>query len=260
MAERDSDLGKKCDERVGQLPILFVGECHLLPKGTDLVETEIVSARISFSARREASLGGLNSTRWIARVAVQCSDDEALIQQEFQINLPFALDVAKSSANPANPVSHLGNTTQPFYLDPFVVSYGDPQIVQVTAARSLGAVTLKYQINGGAIKAYGVSSGERLASLPNVPTAKEQGVNYQMSIWAGIFAPKGTPKEIVDKLAAALDKALDDPDVKKRLGELGGSIPAKDERTPAKFSAFVKAEIARWLPILKAAAPPPGAK
>jgi tripartite-type tricarboxylate transporter receptor subunit TctC len=74
-----------------------------------------------------------------------------------------------------------------------------------------------------------------------------------MSIWAGIFAPKGTPKEIIDKLALTLDQALDDPSVRKRLSELGGSLPGKDERTPAKFDALVKAEIARWSPILKAA-------
>ena len=115
------------------------------------------------------------------------------------------------------------------------------------------AVSVAPQITGGAIKAYGVSSGERLGVLPNVPTAKEAGVNYQMSIWAGIFAPKGTPKDVVDKLARALDQALDDPGVKDRLANLGGSIPAKDERTPAKFDAFVQAEIARWSPILKAA-------
>jgi putative tricarboxylic transport membrane protein len=74
-----------------------------------------------------------------------------------------------------------------------------------------------------------------------------------MSIWAGIFAPKGTPKPIVDKLAAALDKALDDPRVAAKLAELGGSIPPKNERTPSKFGNFVKAEIDRWSPILKAA-------
>jgi tripartite-type tricarboxylate transporter receptor subunit TctC len=74
-----------------------------------------------------------------------------------------------------------------------------------------------------------------------------------MSIWAGIFAPKGTPKEIIAKLAAALDKALDDPLVRKRIAELGGSIPAKQERAPASFARLVKAEIARWSPILKAA-------
>ena len=114
-------------------------------------------------------------------------------------------------------------------------------------------VSVAPQIAAETIKAYGVSSGERLAPLPNVPTAKEAGVNYQMSIWAGIFAPKGTPRDIIDKLAAALDQALDDPGVQTRLADLGGSLPTKDERTPAKFDSFVKAEIARWSPILKAA-------
>ena len=115
------------------------------------------------------------------------------------------------------------------------------------------AVSVSGQITSGAIKAYAVSSAQRLATLPNVPTAKELGVDYQMSIWAGIFAPKGVSREIVEKLAGALDAALDDPAVQKRLADLGGAVPAKDERTPAKFDAFVKAEIARWSPILKAA-------
>ena len=83
---------------------------------------------------------------------------------------------------------------------------------------------------------------------------RSSGVDYQMSIWAGIFAPKGVSREIVEKLAGALDKALDDPAVQKRLADLGGAVPAKDERTPAKFDAFVKAEIARWSPILAATA------
>jgi putative tricarboxylic transport membrane protein len=117
------------------------------------------------------------------------------------------------------------------------------------------SVAVAGQVGNGSIKAYAVSSGERIATLPNVPTAKEAGVNYNMSIWAGIFAPKGTPKEAIDKLAAALDKALDDPGVKQRLADLGGSVPVKAERTPAKFASFVKAEIAKWSPILKAAAP-----
>jgi len=115
------------------------------------------------------------------------------------------------------------------------------------------AVSVAPQIAAGTIKAYGISSRERLAVLPKVPTAKEAGVNYQMSIWAGIFAPKGTPKATIDKLAVALDQALDDPAVQTRLADLGGSLPSKGERTPAKFSSFVKAEIARWSPVLKAA-------
>ena len=115
------------------------------------------------------------------------------------------------------------------------------------------AVSVSGQVGSGAVKAYAIASAQRLAKLPNLPTAKEQGVDYQISIWAGIFAPKGTPKEIVDKLAAALDKALDDPTVIKRLTDLGGSVPTKAERSPAKFAGFVNEEITRWSPILKAA-------
>jgi tripartite-type tricarboxylate transporter receptor subunit TctC len=114
-------------------------------------------------------------------------------------------------------------------------------------------VSVAPQIAAGTIKAYAVSSGERLRTLADVPTAREAGLDYQMSIWAGIFAPNGTPNPIVDKLAAALDKSLDDPGVKAKIAELGGSVPPKSERTPAKFGRFVKAEIERWSPVLKAA-------
>src|SRR5262249_35626094 len=114
-------------------------------------------------------------------------------------------------------------------------------------------VSVAPQIAAGTLKASAVSSSERLSRLPDVPSAKEAGLDYQMSIWAGIFAPRGTPKPIVDKLAVALDKSLDVPGVKAKLAELGGSIPLKSERTPASFGRFVNAEIARWSPILKAA-------
>jgi tripartite-type tricarboxylate transporter receptor subunit TctC len=116
------------------------------------------------------------------------------------------------------------------------------------------SVSVIEQIKSGSVKGYVAASDQRLAVLPEVPSAKEAGIDYKMSIWAGMYAPKGTPKEIVDKLAAALDTALDDPAVIKRLGDLGGSIPAKEERNPATFDRLVKAEIARWSPILKAAA------
>jgi tripartite-type tricarboxylate transporter receptor subunit TctC len=113
------------------------------------------------------------------------------------------------------------------------------------------SVSVAEQIRAGTVKAFVVSANQRLAALPDIPSAKESGINYQMSIWAGIFAPKDTPKAIVARLATALDKALDDPMVKKRISDLGGSIPAKQERTPTSFSRLVKAEIARWTPILK---------
>ena len=76
-------------------------------------------------------------------------DDEGLIQEEFAKNLAFDLDLAESAADPTHPISHLGITTEPFYVHAFDVSYGDPQTVEVNAARELGSVSLKYRINGG---------------------------------------------------------------------------------------------------------------
>jgi tripartite-type tricarboxylate transporter receptor subunit TctC len=116
------------------------------------------------------------------------------------------------------------------------------------------SVAVAEQIAAGTVKGYVVSSDDRLGTLPNVPSAKEAGLNYRMSIWAGMFAPKGTPKDVIAKLSSALDKALDDPNVNKRITELGGTVPPKAERNPASFNRMVKAEIARWSPILKAAA------
>jgi tripartite-type tricarboxylate transporter receptor subunit TctC len=115
------------------------------------------------------------------------------------------------------------------------------------------SVSVADQVLAGSVKAYAVSASERLAMLPNVPTAKEAGLNYEMSVWAGLFAPKSTPSEAIAKLADALDMALDEPIVRQTLAQLGGSIPAKAERNPAAFDRFVRSEIARWAPILAAA-------
>jgi len=114
------------------------------------------------------------------------------------------------------------------------------------------SVSVADQVLAGAVKAYAVSTPGRLKTLPNVPTAKEAGVNYEMSVWAGLFAPKGVSPEVVAKLADALDHALDEPVVRETIAKLGGSIPAKAERTPAAFDRFVRSEIARWAPILAA--------
>ena len=117
------------------------------------------------------------------------------------------------------------------------------------------SVSVAESVLAGSVKAYGISAGERLAILPDVPTAKEAGVaNYDMSVWAGMFAPKGTPAAVIAKLADALDKSLDEPSVRERLAKLGGSIPGKAERGPAAFDRFARAEIARWAPILAATA------
>jgi tripartite-type tricarboxylate transporter receptor subunit TctC len=112
------------------------------------------------------------------------------------------------------------------------------------------SVSVAEAVVAGSVKAYAVSGAERLAMLPDVPTAKEAGIDYDMSVWAGLFAPAGVPPEIVARLADALDKALDEPAVRETLAKLGGSVPAKAERNPAAFDRFVRSEVARWAPVL----------
>ena len=115
-------------------------------------------------------------------------------------------------------------------------------------------VNLVSQVKGGAIKAYAIATPTRSPVLPDVPTTKEAGLpEYQVSAWNALFAPKGTPKEIVAKLNQTLVKALDDENTRKRLLELGSVIPDKAGRSPEELSKLVKSEVARWTPILKAA-------
>src|SRR5262249_33848332 len=84
------------------------------------------------------------------------------------------------------------------------------------------------------------------------PTAKEAGMpEFEALPWFALFAPKGTPRPIVDRLSDALDKALDDPSVRKRLAELGSNIPIKAKRGQQPLAALVKSEIARWAPIIR---------
>lgn len=110
------------------------------------------------------------------------------------------------------------------------------------------------QIQSAAVKGYAISTAERSPALPNVPTAKEAGLpEFQASAWNALFAPKGTPKPALDKLAEALDSALDDESMRKRLLELGCDIPDQTHRGPQPLAALVKSEIARWTPIIKAA-------
>jgi tripartite-type tricarboxylate transporter receptor subunit TctC len=110
------------------------------------------------------------------------------------------------------------------------------------------------QIAGGTIKAYAVATPARNPSLPDLPTTTEAGLPaFQAQAWNAIFAPKGTPAPIIEKLNAAVAKALDDENVRKRLLDLGSVIPGPAERTPAALAALVKSEIAKWTPVLKPA-------
>jgi tripartite-type tricarboxylate transporter receptor subunit TctC len=110
------------------------------------------------------------------------------------------------------------------------------------------------QITGGTIKSYAVTAAKRLPAAPQIPTVDEAGLQgFYMTIWHALWTPKGAPKEAIDKLAAAVQAALKEPETQKRLGELGQSIPDAALQTPAGLAAHHKAEIERWWPIIKAA-------
>ncbi|MGD9846918.1 MAG: tripartite tricarboxylate transporter substrate binding protein BugD [Variibacter sp.] len=110
------------------------------------------------------------------------------------------------------------------------------------------------QVQAGTIKAYAVATPQRNPALPDVPTTIEAGLpDYQTSAWNALFAPKGTPKPVLDKLSAALDKALSDDGVRKRLLDLGSDIPEGKTRGQEALAAHVKAEVDKWTPIIKAA-------
>ena len=109
-------------------------------------------------------------------------------------------------------------------------------------------------IKDGRIKVYGVTTHNRLGSLPNVPTLDEQGLKgFEVKVWHGMYAPKGTPKEVIDKLNAALKTAMADPHVKQRLAELSSDIPSADKMTPEGLRSHLQAEIAKWGPVIKKA-------
>jgi tripartite-type tricarboxylate transporter receptor subunit TctC len=110
------------------------------------------------------------------------------------------------------------------------------------------------QIKGGKVKAYAVTSKTRVPSLPDVPTLAESGLkNFEVAVWHGLYAPKGTPKPIVDKVSAALRVALKDETVIKRFADLGTQPEPQDRATPEAHRAFLKAEVEKWAPIIKAA-------
>jgi tripartite-type tricarboxylate transporter receptor subunit TctC len=110
------------------------------------------------------------------------------------------------------------------------------------------------QIKGNTIKVYAIGTPERNPALPDVPTSKEAGLpGFQASAWNALFAPKGTPKPVLDKLSDALSKALDDQNTRKRLLDLGSDIPDGNRRGQQALATLVKSEIAKWTPIIKAA-------
>jgi tripartite-type tricarboxylate transporter receptor subunit TctC len=110
------------------------------------------------------------------------------------------------------------------------------------------------QVRAGTIRGYAVSDAKRAESATDIPTADEAGLpGFHMTLWSGLWVPKGTPKEIVAKLNAAAVEALNDPPVRKQLENLGLQMPPKDQLTPQALGDWQKAEIAKWWPMIKAA-------
>jgi tripartite-type tricarboxylate transporter receptor subunit TctC len=117
-------------------------------------------------------------------------------------------------------------------------------------------VNLVQQVKAGQIKAYAIGTDTRNEALPDVPTSTEAGLpEFKAQAWNALFAPKNTPQPILDKLTDALDKALSDESVRKRLLDLGSVLPDKSQRGQQPLAALVKSEIARWTPIIKGAGP-----
>ena len=110
------------------------------------------------------------------------------------------------------------------------------------------------QVRAGTIRAYAVTADKRVEQAPEIPTTDEAGLDgFHMTLWSGLWVPKGTPQEIVTQLNAAAADALSDPTVGRQLENLGLQMPAADKLTPQALGAWQQAEIAKWWPIIKAA-------
>jgi len=109
-------------------------------------------------------------------------------------------------------------------------------------------------VRSGKLKAYAVTAKSRLPSAPDIPSVDEAGMpGFYISVWHGLWVPKGTPKEAIAKLTAAVQETLADPAIRARLTELGQDIPPREQQTPEGLAAHHKAEIEKWWPIIKAA-------
>ena len=168
---------------------------------------------------------------------------------------------SSGTAGPGSP-SHLGGilfqtiTGTRFQLIPYRgTAPSIPDLVSGTLDMAiLDPVTSLPQFRGGRIKVFAVMAKSRTATAPDIPTVDEAGApGLYISPWQAVWAPKGTPKDVIAKLNAAVVYALNDPDIRKKLAEQSYEIGPRDEQTPEYLGAFHKAEIERWWPIIKAA-------
>jgi tripartite-type tricarboxylate transporter receptor subunit TctC len=123
--------------------------------------------------------------------------------------------------------------------------------VDMTFDQASGALAT---VRSGGVRVYAVTAKQRLASAPEIPTVDEAGLpGFYVSVWQGIWAPKGTPKDVIAKVNAAVVGALADPAVQKKLADIGQELPTAEQQTQEGFGAYHKAEMEKWSPIIKAA-------
>lgn len=135
---------------------------------------------------------------------------------------------------------------------------GGPALQDVVAgqidAMFINIAAAQPHIAAGSVKAVGVTSESRMPIAPDIPTMEENGFRgLTFGYWAALYAPKGTPADIIGKINSAAVQTMNDPAVKKRLESQGFEIPALDRQSPAALAAYQKAEIGKWWPIVKAA-------
>lgn len=224
------------------------------------VAAPALSPNIRYDSARDFEPIGLTAVAPVAIVARK--DFPAKDLREFISYVKSNAGKVKQAHGGIGSSSHMACLlfTSQFGLKPQLVPYrGTGPAVNDLAGGQVDflceqVVSVAPQVTSGLIKAYGVTGNTRASSMPDVPTMAEAGFpQFDMNIWSGLWAPKGTPKPVLAKLSEALDKALDDPAVQKKMSDLGGAVPPQTERSRAFFASYVNTEIARWNPILKAA-------
>ena len=206
-----------------------------------------------------AQIGIANFT---PQAIVSKKDNPAKDLKEFIAYLKANQDKLSYGHAGVGSISHVSGTlfNSQFGLKPALVAYRGtaPALndlvggqIDYMVDQSLNVIP---QIKAGTIKVYAIAAAQRLESLPEVPTSKEAGVDFIFSAWNAMVAPKGTPADVIAKLSAALNKALDDPVTVKRYVELGSTAPEAAERGPEGLQKLVESEMARITPVLKEAA------
>ena len=131
-------------------------------------------------------------------------------------------------------------------MQDLIAGHIDLLVIQAAAAMA--------QVKAGTVKAFAILSPARSPVVPGIPTVDEGGVTgLYLPGWFGLFAPKGTPKDVIGKLNAAMVEALADPAIRARFSDLGLDVASREQQTPEGLAAFHKSEIERWWPIIRAA-------